>query len=96
VLLIQRLRRILGEVERMPALCHLGFLLMAVGLVASILVAIGGAPHQHPGHALPLGHLVALLGMALALAGVAIDGARRQRSARRSRAAQGGSTHATR
>lgn len=80
----------------MPGLSHLGFFLMVVGLVVSIVMSLGAAPHQHAGHAAPLGHLVALLGMALTLAGVVIDGARRQRIARRTRAAQGGSTHAHR
>ena len=80
----------------MPGLAHLGFFLMTVGLVVSLFEFVGAPPHEHLGHAPPLGHLVALLGMALTLAGVVSDGARRQRIARRRRAAQGGSTHATR
>jgi hypothetical protein len=80
MLTIESVRRRLGEVSELPAVSRAGLLLMvAAGVVDVIVHQASGdhAGHQGfgPEHA---AHLLGVVGMVVVLAGVVIDGARRQ------------------
>lgn len=91
-------RKRLDELERMSGLIHLGLSLMVVALAAAVLVQPAPPIPGHAGHVPDqhLPHLVALVGMAIVMAGVALDA--RRHTARRHvrRASQGGTRHAHR
>ena len=95
---IDEVRNGLDELERMSWLIHLGLSVMAVAFAAAIILQPSPSVHEHAGHAADqhLAHLVALLGMALVLAGVALDARRHAARRQISRASQGGTTHAHR
>lgn len=70
------------HVRAFPPVARIGLLVMVTGAVVEIATSVMASPHaMHHGSGMThAGHLVALVGMVLVLAGVAIFGARRQRS----------------
>ena len=78
-------RAVLREVGRLPALSRIGLVLMVVALIGDAVIRLVPVAHEHAAHrpGEHLAHFVALGAMALVLAGVLIDAARRNRSRRR-------------
>lgn len=66
----------------MPRLVHIGLAIAVVALLADLLIHASPAPHVHDGFRPEehVAHLVGLVAMVVALAGVVIDGTRRHRS----------------
>jgi hypothetical protein len=99
MLVIQVLRAASRDFARLPAMTRIGLALALAAFVIDVLVHLSPAPHHHGGEFRPeehLAHLAGLVAMSIALAGVVIDGVRRQRSNRRRGGAQGGPRHAHR
>jgi hypothetical protein len=72
-------RRLRVQLARLPLLARAGLAVLIAGALIDLLAAVLGSVHpsHHTGTG-HLGHLVAMAGMAATLAGVVIDGARRQ------------------
>lgn len=73
-------------------LARIGLAAMVIGAVLDVVVNLAAGPHamHHRVDFAHLGHLLAIVGMVLVLAGVAIHGARRQLSRRDPAADSGG------
>lgn len=99
MLVIQMLGAVRRDAGRLPILTRAGLVLALVAFAADVLVHLSPAPVHHHGGFRPeehLAHLAGLVAMAIALLGVVIDGARKQRSHRRREGAQGDPCHADR
>jgi predicted phage tail protein len=87
MLLIERIREF-------PLLARIGLVGMVLGAVLDIAMSLTAGTHvMHQGMQMGVnhtGHLIALAGMVLVLAGVVFDGARRQRNRRSSAAKDSG------
>lgn len=86
MLVIEGLRALAADVRRMPRLVHVGIALAVGAFALDVLVHLSPAVHDHGGGFRPeehLAHLAGIAAMVLILAGVVIDGARRNRSRRR-------------
>lgn len=87
MLMIERIREF-------PLLARIGLVGMVLGAVLDIAMSVMAGPHvMHQGMQMGVnhtGHLIALAGMVLVLAGVVFDGARRQRIRRSSAAKDSG------
>ena len=85
---------------RPPLLSLLGLGVVVVGVVVDLFVHFSAGPvHDHGGFSPSehSAHLIVVLGMAISLAGVVIDGVRRQaRRPERRRAPERSSSHAVR
>lgn len=93
------LRALCRDVGRLPILTRAGLALALVTFAADVLIHLSPAPIHHHGGFRPeehLAHLAGLVAMAIALLGVVIDGARKQRSQRRRSGARGEPRHADR
>ncbi|HEX2141380.1 MAG TPA: hypothetical protein VHK28_03745 [Candidatus Limnocylindria bacterium] len=79
MLVIQSVRRIWGELNRLPAIARLGLWIMSIAAAIDIVVhALGGG---QAAHGLPLAHgahLLGITGMTLVWASVVLDGVRHQ------------------
>ena len=104
MLVIETLRRaaatVARDVARMPRIVHVGLALAVAAFVLDLAGHLGPQPaHHHDGFHVEehLAHLVGLIAMAVILAGVVIDGIRRQQThRRRTSAPEGGPGHAHR
>ena len=98
MLTIEALRRAAADIRALPSVTRLGLAVMVVAGVPVVTLPLAGAGGHHAGHAGAehLAHLAAIVGMVLVLAGVVIDGARRQLARRRSGAVPGGLSDAHR
>ena len=98
MLTIEALRRGIREFGALPALTRLGLAVMVFAGALDVVVHIAGAGQHHAGHSgvEHLAHLAGIVGMVLVLAGVVIDGARRQLARRRGGAVPGGLSDAHR
>jgi hypothetical protein len=68
-----------AHVGELPLLARAGLLVLVTGVLIDLLGPALGASHpSHHTATLHLGHLVAMTGMSTTLAGVDIDGARKQ------------------
>lgn len=89
MLLIQAGNRLARDVRELPSVTVVGFGVIALAAVMEVLLylATGNpAAHSHGGFAPERGaHLLGIIGMVLALAGVVIEAARRPTAARRPR-----------
>ena len=86
MLVIEGLRAVAADVGRMPRLVHVGMALAIGAFGLDVLVHLSPAAHDHAIGFRPeehLAHLAGIAAMVLILAGVVIDGARRNRSRRR-------------
>jgi hypothetical protein len=83
MLMIEAVRRLRRDLALVPVVTRLGLVVMALAGAAD--VAIHLALGEHAGHAGVghLAHLAGIVGMVLVLAGVVVDGARRQLDRRR-------------
>jgi hypothetical protein len=88
MLVIEGVRIAWRELGRLPALSRIGVGLAVVAVALDLALNLSPASSAHAGHqmtmAMPMpmhheGHLLALVAMALVLAGVVIDGVRRHR-----------------
>ena len=70
------------QVRAFPQLARIGLLVMVTGAALEVVTSVTAGPHamHHGSGVTHAGHLVALVGMVLVLAGVAIFGSPRQRS----------------
>jgi hypothetical protein len=72
-------RRLRLQLAQVSLLSRIGLALIVIGVTVDLLAAANGAgQHSHHAASGHVGHLVAMAGMAATLAGVVIDGARRQ------------------
>ena len=71
-------RRLRVQLARLPLLARAGLAVLIAGVLIDLLAPVlgGSHPSHHTGTG-HVGHLVAMAGMAATLAGVVIDGARR-------------------
>jgi hypothetical protein len=86
MLVIEVMKTVLREVTSLPWMARVGLAVMAAAFLGDVVVHLSPAPH-HPGeHGIEehLAHLAGVVGMLLVLGGIALSGARRHRSARRS------------
>src|SRR5688572_29913209 len=90
MLTLETARRLLGEIRDLPAASRAGLLVMVIAGVIDVLVHLASGDHggHHGSYAEHAAHLLGVVGMVLVLAGVVIDGARRQ--LRRAAAKPGG------
>lgn len=86
MLVIEGVRIASRELGRLPALSRIGIGLAVVAVALDLALNLSPTSSAHAGHqmtmAMPMhheGHLLALVAMALVLAGVLIDGVRRHR-----------------
>lgn len=85
---------VIEQIRELPLLARIGLVAMVVGAVLDVALSVMAGPHvMHSGMQMGVnhtGHLIALAGMVLVLAGVVIHGARRQRNRRSSAANDSG------
>jgi hypothetical protein len=73
------LRPLRAQLERLPLLARPGLVVLIAGVLLDLLApALGGGHASHHTGSGQFGHLMAMAGMTTTLAGVVIDGARRQ------------------
>jgi divalent metal cation (Fe/Co/Zn/Cd) transporter len=83
---LEMARTVGRELATLPWLVRIGLAVMAAAFIGDLAVHLMSTEHHPAGHRVEehLAHLAGVVGMVLVLGGVALSGARRHRSTRRS------------